>query len=481
MSRRNRPSPFPDRSRMSRRDVLQRCGMGLGGLALADLLHRAGLAAPDGGGARPATSPGARAKRVIHLFMAGGPSHVDTFDPKPVLNKRSGQELPGRDKFELGQAGTSSVLFGSPFSFARHGQCGMEISEVFPHLAKQADRLCVIRSMHCDIPGHEQATMLMHCGDNQLARPSLGAWVTYGLGSENENLPAYIALCPRKRTFLGGSPWQAAFLPPNLQATYVNSELTSPGELVPHVTSPHADHVQQRSQLDLLARLNRRHADERRDDPRLEARIQSFELASGMQVAASDAFDLSREPQHVLELYGEGIQARQLIMARRLVERGVRFVQVWFGPDFEWDHHASLADGLQDAARACDQPIAGLLTDLAQRGLLEETLVLWGGEFGRSPTAEINCLPLSRTSGRDHHHLGFSMWAAGGGVKSGHVHGATDEFGLVAVQDKVHVHDMHATILHLLGLDHTRLTYRYAGRDFRLTDVYGNVIPGILA
>jgi Protein of unknown function (DUF1501) len=365
----------------------------------------------------------------------------------------------------------------SPFRFQKYGESGIEVSEIFARTAHHIDDICVIRSMMANTPNHEQSMRLMNCGDERLSRPSMGAWVTYGLGTENANLPGFIAMCPGLPV-ADVSNWRAAFLPGVYQGTYIDTRRSRVEELIENIQNSFVTRSDQRRQLDLLAELNRRHLQERAEDDALEARIASFELAYRMQMAATDAFDTSQEPQYVRDAYGPGIQARQLLIARRLIERGVRFVQLYHGDVQPWDAHEHLDDNHRKLAQQCDGAIAALLTDLKQRGLFEETLVICGGEFGRTPTVEmVNGKP---GMGRDHNHWGFTVWLAGGGVKGGFVHGATDEFGYKAVDKPVHVHDLHATILHLLGFDHTRLTYRYAGRDFRLTDVRGEVVRDIL-
>ncbi|HVW36485.1 MAG TPA: DUF1501 domain-containing protein [Pirellulales bacterium] len=464
---------------MSRRTLLERAGMGFGALALAPL---AGAAAePENAPVNPwsARAPHfpAKAKHVIHLFMNGGPSHVDTFDPKPALAKYVGQSLP----FNLPTERKTGAAFPSPFKFQKHGASGIEVSELFPHTAEHIDEIAVIRSMVADIPNHEPSLLLMNCGEARLPRPSLGSWLTYGLGTENENLPGFIALCPGGLPVVGRQNWQAGFLPAAFQGTYIDSQHSEVEKLIAHIKPPVAPE-RQRRQLDLLQAMNRRHAAERPHDPLLEARIQSFELAFRMQTEAAEAFDLSQEPQHVLDRYGPGVQARQMLLARRLVERGVRFVQLWHGAGQPWDSHDDIL-AHRDLAAQCDRAIGALLADLKERGLFEETLVIWGGEFGRTPTVELPTVTLNRghAQGRDHNHYGFSMWLAGGGVNGGQIHGATDEFGFRAVEDKVHVHDLHATILRLMGFDHEKLTYRYAGRDFRLTDVHGRVVQELIA
>jgi hypothetical protein len=337
--------------------------------------------------------------------------------------------------------------------------------------------------MHADVPNHEPSLLLMNCGEARLIRPSMGSWLTYGLGTENQNLPGFIAMCPGGYPIQESQNWQAGFLPGIFQGTYIDTRHTDIERLIENIKNNHVSSKSQRRQLDLLQQLNAQHQQTRPQDPQLEARIRSFELAYRMQMDAADAFDVSKEPQAIRDLYGPGTQARQLLIARRLIERGVRFVQVWHGQGQPWDSHDDLDKEHRKLAKECDQGIGALLTDLKQRGLLEETLVIWGGEFGRTPTVE---LPqpganAGKVNGRDHNHHGFSMWLAGGGVKGGHVHGATDEFGFAAVENKVHVHDLHATILHLLGFDHEKFTYRYAGRDFRLTDVHGRVVREVLA
>jgi hypothetical protein len=459
--------------------------MGLGALGLAGVLGDAGLltrtARAAAGASGDFTNPlaprfphfPARAKRVIHFFLNGGPSHVDSFDPKPALEKYAGQIPPGGSpKTERKTGG----CLPSPFKFAKHGQSGLEISDMFPHVATCADDLCVIRSMKALVPNHEPSLMLMNCGDQQLARPSVGAWVTYGLGTENQNLPGFVAMCPGGLPIKDSENWTNAFLPGVYQGTYVDSQHTQIDKLIENIRPNGIPLDAQRKELDLLRRLNVEHQAARASDPRLEARIQSFELAYRMQSDADEAFDITREPEHVRAMYGDmgSVHARQTLIARRLLERGVRYVQLWHGAGQPWDSHDNIQANHAKLAKEIDQPIAALLKDLKQRGMLEDTLVIWGGEFGRTPVSEGG-------TGRDHNPYGFTVWMAGGGVKGGHVHGATDEFGFKAVDDVVEVHDLHATILHLLGFDHEQFTYRYAGRDFRLTDVHGRVLTSILA
>jgi hypothetical protein len=465
----------------TRRELLRRCGMGMGALGLASILREQGMleAATSPLAPKQPHFPG-KAKRVIHLFMNGGPSHVDTFDPKPLLARYSGQALPREN---LRTERRTGAAFPSPFKFKRHGQSGIPISEIFPHLARCADDLCILRSMHADVPNHEPSLMLMNCGDARQIRPSLGSWVTYGLGSENQNLPGFIAMCPGGYPIQESQNWQSAFLPGAHQGTYIDTKNETLDKLIENIRNPRVSPAQQRQQLDLLAQLNQRHLAQRSADPMLEARIQSFELAYGMQQDAEEAFDIGREPRYIRDLYGPGTQARQLLIARRLLEKGVRFIQVWTGNGQPWDNHDDIEVNHRRLARDSDQAIAALLTDLKQRGMLDETLVIWGGEFGRTPTVEMPTpgANAGKINGRDHNHWGFTMWLAGGGVKPGYIHGATDEFGFQAVENRVHIHDLHATILHLLGFDHERFTYRFSGRDFRLTDVHGRVVREILA
>jgi hypothetical protein len=464
---------------LTRREMLRRSGTGLGILGLAGLLSDSGLAGATEGAAdplapRPPHFP-AKIKHVIHIYLNGGPSQIDTFDPKPLLRKYEGQRLP---QGNLTTERPTGGALPSPFRFKKYGQSGIEISEIFAKTAAHVDDICFIRSMHANTPNHEQSMRLMNCGDERLSRPSMGGWITYGMGTENANLPGFVVLCP-------GLPvadvanWRSAFLPGIFQGTYIDTRKREVGELLDNIKNTALSPSDQRRQLDLLAELNRRHRTTRTEDSALEARIQSFELAYRMQSAATDAFDVDREPARIRELYGDNVQGRQLLMARRLVERGVRFVQCYHGDVQPWDSHDHIDENHRKLAAECDGPIAALLTDLKQRGLFEETLVICGGEFGRTPAVEL--VGGKSGLGRDHNHWGFTVWLAGGGVKGGYVHGATDEFGYKAVENPVHVHDLHATILHLLGFDHTRLTYRYAGRDFRLTDVSGNVVRDVLA
>ena len=474
---------------ISRRELLSRSGLGFGAIGLASVLQQAELLSPTMAGAASGVDLNplapkhphfpAKAKRVIHLFMNGGPSHVDTFDRKPALDKYDGQELP----FNLPTERKTGAAFRSPFRFRKYGESGIEVSELFEYTARHIDDICVIRSMQADVPNHEPSLLLMNCGEPRQIRPSFGSWMTYGLGSENQDLPGFIAMCPGGYPIQESQNWQAGFLPGVFQGTYIDTKSTEIDKLIENIRNPHLTVKQQRRQLDLLQELNRRHQQQRPGDAQLEARIQSFELSFRMQRDAEEAFDVSREPKHVLDAYGPGTQARQILIARRLIERGVRFVQVWHGEGQPWDNHDDIEVNHRRLAMQCDQAIGALLADLKQSGLLEETLVIWGGEFGRTPTVELPKKGSNdgKINGRDHNHHGFTVWLAGGGVRGGYVHGATDEFGFKAVENAVHVHDLHATLLKLLGFDHERFTYRYAGRDFRLTDVHGKVVPELIA
>jgi hypothetical protein len=470
---------------LTRRDFLTRCGMGFGATALGSVLGGSGSAMAQGTGAirtlgERAPHFRAKAKRVIHIFMNGGPSHVDTFDPKPSLTRYHGKTLPME---HLNTERKTGAGFGSPFAFRKYGQSGIEVSELFSKTAESIDDICLIRSMQADVPNHEPSLLLMNCGEARQVRPSLGSWLTYGLGSENENMPGFIAMCPGGYPIQESQNWQSAFLPGVFQGTYIDTQHSDLEKLIENIRNPSVSSQAQRQQLDLLQQLNADYQMRRANDAQLEARVQSFELAYRMQMDAADAFDLSKESPATRAMYGEGAQARQLLIARRLVERGVRFVQVWHGAGQPWDSHDEIEKNHRRLAAECDQAIGALLKDLKQRGLLEETLVIWGGEFGRTPTVELPTPGSNegKVNGRDHNHYGFCHWLAGGGVRGGYVHGATDEFGFKAIEKPVHVHDLHATILHLLGFDHEKLTYRYAGRDFRLTDVHGNVVKEILA
>ena len=467
----------------SRRQFLQRAGMGMGAIGLSPLLS----ALQAGDRSLNPLAPGKthfapRAKRVIHIFANGGPSQVDSFDYKPSLAKYDGKEMPGDG---LKTERKTGALMKSPFHFSQHGQCGLWASDLFPKVSAMADDLCVINSMYANVPNHEPSLMLMNTGAERvnLVRPSVGSWITYGLGTENENLPGFVSLCPGGVPIVETQNWRSAFLPGAYQGAHIDTKNTLISKLIPDIRNPRMPRELQRRQLDLIQEMNRQDAGEGAIDPAAEARMHSLELAYKMQIEATDAFNVEREPAHVRELYGDTLHGRQMLIARRLVERGVRFVQVWHGAGQPWDSHSEIANGHGRLGAEADQPIAALLLDLKQRGLLEDTLVIWGGEFGRTPTVELptpGANDANTKMGRDHNHHGFTMWMAGGGTKGGLQYGKTDEFGFKAVENPMHVHDLHATILHLLGFNHEKLTYRYAGRDFRLTDVHGHVFHDLI-
>ena len=457
---------------LTRRQFLNRMGLGVGGLALATMIdpHRLLGAVGETGGKPQIVSPLAphaphfpgKAKAIIHIFAQGAPSHVDTWDPKPMLAKMNDQTVG------------DGVAMASPFSFSKYGQSGLEVSEVFAKTAAHADDLAVIRSMWTDIPAHEVATVFMNTGSLRIAKPSMGSWLVYGLGTENQNLPGFIALRGGRLPPGGANNWQAAFLPGVYQGTTVNTQAPTVPQMIQNIRNSYLGRSEQRRQLDFIQKLNEIHAQNLQRDAALETRLESFEIAFRMQTEATDAFDINKESAETRAAYGSSEPGKQLLIARRLVERGVRVVQVWHDG---WDHHQDLEERLSKKAGEIDQPLAALLADLKQRGLLDSTLVIWGGEFGRKPTKDKN---NGDKPGRDHNAKAFSVVLAGGGVKGGTVYGATDDLGAAAVKDKVHVHDLHATILHCMGLDHTKLTYRFNGRDFRLTDVAGNVVNPIL-
>lgn len=464
----------------TRREFLQRTGMGLGMLGLTGLMGQEAAAAPTTAMSPRAAQFAPKARRVVHIFFNGGLSHLDSFDPKPALDALDGQKLPNNN---LPTERPTGAAFKSPFAFRQHGESGLPFSEIFANTGECADDICVIRSMHADVPNHEPSLLLMNTGESRLIRPSFGSWVTYGLGTENQNLPGFVVMCPGGYPIQESQNWQSGFLPGVYQGTYVDTQHTEIDKLIAHIENRYVGRAEQRQQLDLLHSLNATHQASRRHDSNLETRIQSFELAYRMQMDATDAFDVTKEPPHIQALYGPGVHARQLLIARRLLERGVRFVQLWHGEGQPWDNHDDLEIKHRELAGQCDQGIGAFLKDLKQRGLLEDTLVLCTGEFGRTPTVELPTpgANAGKINGRDHNHYGFSALLAGGGVKGGHIHGATDEFGWQAVDNRVHVHDLHATMLHLLGFNHEQFTYRYAGRDFRLTDVHGRVVHDIIA
>ncbi len=464
---------------MTRRTMLQRSASGFGYLALQAMLGREQVrAAVDNPLAPKSTQFPAKAKRIVFIFMKGGPSHVDTFDPKPLLQRDDGKPYPFKQpRVQFAETGK---LLKSPWSFKQYGQSGLSVSELFPNVAQCVDDLCIVRSLHGTNPAHGGACLKLHTGSDTQVRPSMGSWMLYGLGTENENLPGFITICPTL-AHGGVNNWGAAFLPAFCQGTPIgNASISSDKALVRHIRNDQISSGEQRKQLDFLARVNREHLELSGPDMALEGRINSFELAYRMQSAMPEAQDVSSETEATKQLYGldQPVTAnfgRQCLMARRFLERGVRFVQVTHSDgEVQWDQHANLFKGHTKNAAEVDKPIAGFLKDLKSRGLLDDTLVLWGGEFGRTPTAQGG-------DGRDHNPNGFTMWMAGGGVKPGIAYGATDDYGYFAQEDKVHIHDLHATILHLLGLNHEKLTYRYAGRDFRLTDVEGRVVKEIFA
>ena len=459
----------------NRRQMLQSAsaGAGFGYLAFLDLLARAGEGKSVNALSAKAGHHPAKAKRVIFLFMHGGPSQVDTFDFKPELEKRDGQELP----FAPAKGTTTSrKLMKAQWKFKKYGESGIMVSDLFPETAQHVDDLTVINSMHTDGQSHGQAVLKLHTGEIALSRPSIGSWLTYGLGTENQNLPGFVTICPT-RGHGGAQNYGNAFLPAAYQGTAIGAAGTpASGAQIKNVHHPELPPELQRQQLDFMQTLNKEHADRVGVDDRLEATAASYELAFRMQAAVPKVADIRDESKDTRKLYGINEKptddfGRQCLMARRFAEAGVRYIQV--SHSFKWDQHGNIKQH-ETNARDVDKPIAGLLADLKQRGLLKDTLVVWGGEFGRTPVSQ-------GKDGRDHNPQGFSMWMAGGGVKSGYVHGATDEFGYHAVKDKVHMHDLHATILWLLGIDHEKLTFRHAGRDFRLTDVYGHVVKDLFA
>ena len=462
---------------LSRRRMLRRLAGGAGLVGLAGVLQqKAGTAFAANPAHNLQGNLPARAKRVIFLFLNGGPSHVDTFDPKPDLLKYEGQKPEG--KLYRGKKGG---FMPSPFKFTRHGESGLEFSESVPHLAKLADDVCIVRSMRTDVPNHEPALLQMHTGVVQPTRPSLGSWALYGLGSENENLPGYVVLRPSPKTVVGPALWSNGFLPARYQATSIITREMAVDKLLPHVRSLKFSYEAQRRQLDLLGALNEAHLRVRGEDSELEAEVRAMETAYTMQMEASDALDVSGESEATREMYGRSRFANSCLLARRLAERGVRFTTVYYtsdGSNQPWDTHKDHNAGHSKLCADADKAAAALIVDLKQRGLLDDTLVVFGGEFGRTPFAEGK---KGAKPGRDHHSTAFSYLLAGGGVKGGLAYGSSDRFGMLVQENPMHVHDFHATVLHLLGIDHEQLTYRYAGRDFRLTDVHGKVATGIFA
>jgi hypothetical protein len=451
---------------MTRREALQILGAGFGSVALADILQ----AAPRGEPHFPA-----RAKHVIFLFLNGGLSQVDSFDPKPMLDKCDGQPMPG-PKIKTDRA--SGSLMRSPFQFRRCGQSGVEVSEIFSRVGSVIDDVCVIRSMYTDSGNHEPSLYMMNTGHLRSGRPSLGSWITYGLGTENQNLPGFVVMCPGYPV-IGPDLWGSAFLPSNYQGMYVPNNEKEPDQLVRNVRNAEVSNFEQRRQLDLLGKLNRLHLGQVGPQPELESMIESMEVAYRMQAEAPEVFDISKESESTRARYGDNDFGRGCLMALRLIEKGVRMAQVYFGNGQPWDHHDDIRDHAK-LARQADPAIASLIEDLKSRGLFKETLVIVSTEFGRTPMIQNSGLEKIG-HGRDHNVHGFTALLAGGGIKGGMSYGATDDFGFKSVEKPVHVHDLHATVLHLLGLDHTKLTYRYNSRDFRLTDVHGNVVRELLA
>ena len=460
---------------ISRRECLAHSSHGFGAVALWHLLARDGFTSTPGPDSRP------RVKNVIFLFMMGGQSHLDLFDPKPKMTEMNGQPIPAHLTVAKKSAtgGILETIQASPRAFRRHGDCGMELSDLLPQTATVADEICLIRSMHCEQANHDPAQLLMHCGTPLFGNPSMGSWVNYGLGSECQNMPGYLVLISDDGHGLegaGSSLWSSGFMP----STYRGVSFRNSGDPVLHLTNPRGLSISgQRARLDALRDLNEIHQ-QATGDPEIASRIASYEMAFRMQTAAPELLDFRQETAETLAMYGlDSDQTRSFgsncLLARRMVERGVRFVHLVHS---SWDHHSDLTRRLTKNCGMTDQPAAALIKDLKQRGLLEETLVVWAGEFGRTPMGEVR--RGQQADGRDHHPSAFSVWMAGGGVKAGHVHGATDDFGFNVTEKPVHVHDLQATILHLLGIQHEKLTYRHAGRDFRLTDVAGNVVTEIL-
>jgi hypothetical protein len=475
--------------RLNRREALCRMGGGFGMLSFASMVGES-IAKAD----TPADSQGVpsaripnfkpKAKHVIFLFMNGGISQVDSFDPKPMLDKYHGQPIPGDT---LAHERKTGNLMRSPFTFKKYGQSGIEMSEIFPYLGECADDMCMIRSMYTDIPNHEPSLLMMNVGHIQPGRPSMGSWITYGLGTENKSLPGFVVLCPEVPTTVGPPLWNSAFLPPVYQGTFITDSVKEkkfdPQKLIPDIHNDKFDLKQQKNEIDLLETLDRlQMQQERSADPQLEATLQSMETAYRMQTEAPDVFDVRKESEATIKMYGEGSTARGCLTAARLIERGVRMVQIYYAKGDPWDHHFDIELHRKNA-KDSDQPFAALIKDLKQRGLYDETIIVCGSEFGRTPVVEVGSGFMGGQvhNGRDHNPHGFTVWLAGGGFKRGMVYGSTDDFGWKAVDKPVHVHDLHATILYQLGIDHTKLTYRYSGRDFRLTDVAGKVIHDIIA
>ena len=500
---------------VTRREALCRVGNGFGMMALAGMLGRSlakadGIIRPDGTAGVAKLDYPQRVKRVIFLFMNGGLSHVDSFDPKPMLDKYDGEPLPGGTVKTERRTG---ALMKSPFKFKKYGHCGMDVSELWPHVGEVADDICWVRSVYTDIPNHEPSCLMVNTGANQAGRPSMGAWMTYGLGTENQNLPGFVVLCPDVPTTVGPPLWSNGFLPAIHQGTYISNKVQTaendgggmmepeegkgkdgqdkvkkvtvekgfdPKKLISYVNNPKFSLVEQRRELDLLHKLEGIRNEEVGTDSQVEGVIKSMEVAYRMQTEAPEVFDIRKESQATLDLYGPGDVARGCLTAVRLAEKGVRMTQVYYSKGDPWDAHADIFAHKINAKNS-DQPFAAVVKDLKSRGLWKDTLVLCGSEFGRTPVREVGGAQAGVKRGRDHNPFGFTMWMAGGAVKGGTIYGATDDFGFKAIDKPVHVHDIHATILYLMGIDHTKLTYRYSGRDFRLTDVAGNVLHDLVA
>jgi hypothetical protein len=482
-----------------RRDALKKIGGGFAFMSFASMIGESLAQAESLHSATPAGSTSGnppapwmlkdphfkpKAKHVIFLFMNGGLSQIDSFDPKPMLTKYNGQPMPGGD---LGHERKTGSLMMSPFEFKKYGKSGIEVSELFPHVGECIDDICVVRSVFTEIPNHEPALIMMNTGANVAGRPSMGAWLTYGLGTLDKNLPGFVVLSPQVPTTVGPPLWSSAFLPAIHQATYVSDDTRNaaqfdPYKLIPNIHNERFDLQQQRKEIDLVKKLDELNmatdASGAPADPQLEATIGSMETAYRMQTEAPEVFDVRKESEATIKMYGEGSTARGCLTAARLIEKGVRMVQVYYSQGDPWDHHADILMHRKNA-KDSDQPFAALIKDLKARGLFDETIIVCGSEFGRTPVVEIG--GAGTHNGRDHNPHGFSMWLAGGGIKGGMTYGATDDFGWKVVDKPVHVHDIHATILYLMGIDHTKLTFRNTGRDYRLTDVAGNVIHDIIA
>ncbi|WP_058187397.1 DUF1501 domain-containing protein [Terracidiphilus gabretensis] len=479
----HRPSGRP----MTRRDALRTMGCGFGYLSLASMvgqsLARAASTTPS---ERPSwmITDKPKAKHVIFLFMNGGMSQIDSFDYKPALEKYHGQPMPGGD---LAHERKTGNIMKSPFAFKKYGQSGIEVSEIFPHLGECVDDMCIVKSVYTEIPNHEPALEMMNTGANFSGRPSMGAWITYGLGSLNQNLPGFVVLCPDVPTTVGPPLWSSAFLSPVHQGTYVSDAVDKsefdPQKLISNIHNERFDLNAQRKELDLVKQLDQINMGQAQvRDPQLEATIGSMETAYRMQTEAPDVFDVRKESEATIKLYGEGSTARGCLTAARLIERGVRMVQVYYARGDPWDHHFDI-EMHRKTGHDSDQPFAALIKDLKSRGLYDDTIIVCGSEFGRTPVVEVGSgfMGGQTHNGRDHNPHGFTMWIAGGGFKRGFTYGATDEFGWKAIENPVHVHDIHATILYQLGIDHQKLTYHYSGRDYRLTDLYGNVVHDLIA